>query len=79
LPSDIAIAEEVIESKADDTIAKVEPQIEPPTSESESPSTQLTVDEEVQPSPNTSGSITSSDVQPDLASPQETKATISPA
>ncbi|KAL6221849.1 hypothetical protein ACLB2K_005241 [Fragaria x ananassa] len=79
LPSDIAIAEEVIESKVDDTIAKVEPQIEPPTSESESPSTQLTVDEEVQPSPNTSGSITSSDVQPDLASPQETKATISPA
>ncbi|XP_004287445.1 PREDICTED: uncharacterized protein LOC101312281 [Fragaria vesca subsp. vesca] len=79
LPSDIAIAEEVIESKVDDTIAKVEPQIEPPTSESESPSTQLTVDEEVQPAPNTSGSITSSDVQPDLASPQETKATISPA
>ncbi|KAL6221103.1 hypothetical protein ACLB2K_008855 [Fragaria x ananassa] len=79
LPSDIAIAEEVIESKADDTIAKVEPQIEPPTSESESPSTQLTVDEEVQPAPNTSGGITSSDVQPDLASPQETKATISPA
>ncbi|KAL6226524.1 hypothetical protein ACLB2K_000486 [Fragaria x ananassa] len=79
LPSDIAIAEEVIESKVDDTIAKVEPQIEPPTSESESPSTQLTVDEEVQPAPNTSGRITSSDVQPDLASPQETKATISPA
>lgn len=73
LPSDIAIAEEVIESKVDDTIAKVEPQIEPPTSESESPSTQLTVDEEVQPAPNTSGRITSSDVQPDLASPQETK------
>ncbi|KAL6224054.1 hypothetical protein ACLB2K_002910 [Fragaria x ananassa] len=79
LPSDIAIAEEVIESKVDDTIAKVEPQIEPSTSESESSSAQLTVDEEVQPAPNTSGSITSSDVQPDLASPQETKATISPA
>ncbi|KAM5547639.1 polyprotein of EF-Ts, chloroplastic [Rosa sericea] len=79
LPSDITTTEEVIESKVDDTVAKDPPQIEPPTSESESPSTPLTEDEEVQPAPNTSGSITSSDVQPDLASPQETKATISPA
>ncbi|XP_050369493.1 polyprotein of EF-Ts, chloroplastic [Argentina anserina] len=79
LPSDDTKPEDVIESKVDDTIAKDEPQLEPPTWESESPSTPLSEDEEVQPAPDTSGSITSPDVQPDLASPQETKATISPA
>lgn len=73
LPSDIPTAEEVIESQVDDTIAKDELQIEPPASESEIPSTPLTEDEEVQSDPDQSGSITSSGVRPDLASPQETK------
>lgn len=73
LPSDIPTAEEVVHSQVDDTIAKDELQIEPPTSESEIPSTPLTEDEEVQSDPDQSGSITSSGVQPDLASPQETK------
>ncbi|KAJ4708478.1 Elongation factor Ts, mitochondrial [Melia azedarach] len=71
--------DEVVESQTDNAIAKDEEQILTPTTESET-SLAPPLEEEVGgPTPDKNGSITSSGVQPDVSSPQETKATISPA
>lgn len=65
--------DEVVESQTDNAIAKDEEQILTPTTESET-SLAPPLEEEVGgPTPDKNGSITSSGVQPDVSSPQETK------
>ncbi|KAL5572627.1 hypothetical protein UlMin_022224 [Ulmus minor] len=65
LSSESSTGEEVAEKEADNDIAKDEQEIDKPTAENEITSTEPAENEEVKPSSDKNGSITSSGAQPD--------------